>query len=137
MKLDAEAIIAMDPPAGRMRTGQLPAEIAESDQPYRLIPVDYEVERLAVDYGPRMMAHFKRMLGDEIEPCLSFLSEHIVIDAGHTKHNQQQLRKLLSLRPDLVEQLIQDGAAALRNYDSFFGDCLRLARTDLAGSRAA
>jgi hypothetical protein len=135
-QLEVETIIGQLSPGGR-HLKSLPAQVAESDQPFRLISIDYEVERLAVVYGPRMLEQFSRVLGEDVRPCLSFLEEHVVVDVGHTIHNRLELAKVLAIYPECLELLIQDGADAMFRYDGFLGECLGFARTQLAQWRRA
>jgi hypothetical protein len=43
--------------------------------------------------------------------------------------NQKMLARLLALRPDAAVRLSDIGAAALRAYVGFFGECLEVANS--------
>jgi len=130
-QIDVETIISQLSPGG-CHLKSLPAQIAESDQPYRLMSVNYEIERMAVVYGERMLEQFSRVLGEDIRPCLSFLEEHVVVDIGHTAHNRLELAKVLAIYPECLDLLVKDGADSMFRYDGFLTECLGLARAQLA-----
>jgi hypothetical protein len=67
--------------------------------PFAQIAIEYEVEMLPLRYGELFVRHCLEVLGAEILPCLSFVTEHIVLDAGHIDFNARAITKLLALMP--------------------------------------
>jgi hypothetical protein len=59
---------------------------------------------------------------------LSFLEEHVAVDAGHTKFNALELERLLDAHPTFLEPLVASGSEALECYGAFMDDCLTKAR---------
>jgi hypothetical protein len=76
-------------------------------------------------------------LGQEILGCLSFLTDHVEIDVGHTKFNARALEKFLIYHPPYVSALVAAGSAALDAYAQFLSDCLERARRHLGEEDAA
>ena len=95
--------------------------------PYAQIAVEFEVERLSVGEGPKL---FRKVIGKldlQVVRCLSFLTEHVAIDAGHTRLNERALGRLLKQHPETFAGLVQHGAAALDAYAGFIEGCFALA----------
>jgi hypothetical protein len=70
------------------------------------------------------------MLGAEILPCLSFVTQHIYWDVGHTNCNARVIAELIDLDPSSMPALVSAGTAALNAYAQFLGDCAELADHD-------
>jgi hypothetical protein len=68
-------------------------------------------------------------------PCLSFVTEHIVLDAGHTEFNARAITKLLNLMPACLPALVSTGTAILDAYAQFLTDCAQLAERDSRNSQ--
>ena len=85
---------------------------------------------LPLRYGEPLLNRCVEMLGAEILPCLSFVTEHIVLDVGHTNFNARLIAKLIDLGPSSMAALVSAGAAALDAYAQFLGDCAQLADRD-------
>ena len=100
------------------------------DTPYAQIAIEYEVEMLPLRYGKLLLTRCVEMLGAEILPCLSFVTEHIYLDVGHTNFNARVIAKLIDLDPSSMPALVSAGAAALDAYAQFLGDCTELADHD-------
>jgi N-acyl-L-homoserine lactone synthetase len=101
-----------------------------SDTPYAQIAIEYEVEMLPLRYGQLFVSRCVEVLGTEILPCLSFVTEHIVLDAGHTTFNARAIDKLIDLMPGCLSALATAGAAVLDSYAQFLADCAQLADRD-------
>src|ERR1700746_3375407 len=100
------------------------------DTPYAQIAIEYEVEMLPLRYGELLLTRCVEMLGAEILPCLSFVTEHIYLDVGHTNFNARVIAKLIDLYPSSMPALVSAGTAALDAYAQFLGDCTELADHD-------
>ena len=70
------------------------------------------------------------MLGGDILPCLSFVTQHIYWDVGHTNFNARVIAKLIDLDPSSMPALVSAGTTALDAYAQFLGDCTELADQD-------
>jgi hypothetical protein len=90
------------------------------DTPYAQVAIEYEVELLPVQYGELFMTRCVDVLGADILPCLSFVTEHIVLDKAHTTFNARAMVKLLELVPSCLPALVSAGTAVLDAYGQFF-----------------
>jgi hypothetical protein len=97
------------------------------DAPYAQVAIEYEVEGLSVSLLPRLLEQFRRVLGPELMASLSFLTEHAALDVGHTHYNRKMMQLLVAARPAAVGLLVDTGAAAVRAYLRFLGECLAAA----------
>ena len=102
--------------------------------PFAQIAIEYEVEMLPLRYGGLFVGQCLEVLGAEILPCLSFVTEHIVLDAGHTDFNARAITKLLALMPACLPALVSAGTAILDAYAHFLADCAHLAEHDSRNS---
>jgi hypothetical protein len=124
--LDADRLLALAMPDGVRRYRDLHEEVIASDRPFRQLAIEYEIERLSVAFGPRLIDHCARLLGPGIVDGLSFVREHARLDQGHTRMNATQMETLLFERPDALPHLIDTGGRALWAYGAFLDDCARL-----------
>jgi hypothetical protein len=122
-RLDADELLAKEAPAGVRRYVELHEQVIASDRPYRQIAIEYEIERLSVQHGAPLLGHCAQKLGREILEGLSFLEEHVAVDAGHTKFNAQELSRLLGDDPSSLAPLVETGRGALAAYGRFLDDC--------------
>ena len=95
--------------------------------PHGQLAIEYEIEMLSVSYGPVLIQRCSDLSGPEILEGLSFLQDHVELDAGHTHFNRLQLSRLLGKRPGLLDGLVAAGSAALDAYAMFLDDCFRRA----------
>lgn len=126
-RLDAEALLALGPTPGIERYVKLHEDVIASDAPCRQIAIEYEIERLSVEYGAKFVERCVEALGPEVRTCLSFLEDHVTLDVGHTHFNRRQLDRLLDSHPAFLDGLVVAGSAALDAYPMFLDDCARLA----------
>jgi hypothetical protein len=122
--LDAAQLLACSPTPGGQMYQQLHEDTIVSDAPFAQIAIEYEIEQLPVAYGGRLIQQCVRVLGEDILECLSFVDEHVTLDAGHTKFNLRQLERVLDNHPDFVAPLVDAGSRALRAYSSFLRECV-------------
>lgn len=106
----------------------------EGPAPFAQIAVEYEIEQLPLRYGRELIGRCTELLGADVVPCLSFLTEHVELDIGHTKFNHLQLTRFLEAHPEHVEQLADAGARALEAYAAFLDDCADLALAPAAAA---
>jgi hypothetical protein len=78
---------------------------------------------------------FLEVLGEEILPCLTFVTENFVLDAGHTDFNVRAITRLLALVPASLPALVSAGTANLDAYAQFLTDCAQLAEHASRNSR--
>jgi hypothetical protein len=122
--LDAEQLLACPPTPGGWMYRQLHEDTIASDTPFAQIAIEYEIERLPVEYGKRLIEQCVRILGADIMNCLSFVDEHITLDVGHSKFNARQLEGVLDRHPTFVEPLVEAGSRALTAYSTFLRECV-------------
>jgi len=100
----------------------------EGSNPYCQIAIEYEIENLSITYGPEIIEHTYKILGQDIQECLSFSVDHVKIDAAHTKFNRKVISDFLSAYPEVLQDLMDAGVRALRAYGNFLTSCLQQAR---------
>ncbi len=130
--LDVEKILGLPPTPGVVRYQELHEETIAGDTPYGQIAIEYEIERISVEYGPRLIQKCIDVLGPAILQSLSFIKEHVKADVAHTRFNEEQLGKLLSARPEFLTPLVQAAEKALDAYKAFVSDALTLGQSRAA-----
>jgi hypothetical protein len=112
-------------PGGRMYHQVHEDNIAGST-PYAQIAIEFEIEMLPVQFGPRLLERCGAVLGASTLGGLKFLNEHITLDVAHTQFNRAHLERLLQKKPEFLPSLVRAGAAALEAYATFLDDCTQL-----------
>ena len=125
--VDADELLRQAPNYGASRYCLVHEENIAGNTPYAQIAIEYEIEQLPMRYGGLFVARCLEIFGPEILPSLSFVTEHIDLDIGHTHFNSQQLSKLIDLVPESLPPLVAAGSAALDAYAQFLADCVELA----------
>lgn len=128
--IDADHLLHQPPSRGVLRYCNIHEENLAGDTPYAQIAIEYEVEMLAQRFGELFVGRCVEALGAEILPCLSFVTEHIVLDTWHTKFNARAIAELLDLRPSSMSALVVAGMAILDAYAQFLTDCVQRADRD-------
>lgn len=100
-----------------------------SDHPYCQLALQYEIELLPLSYGNQLIVFCKSVLGDEILPAMEFLTQHVVLDIGHTKFNQKQLTIFLEEHPDKLGLFVDAGTNVLDAYGQFLNDCFQVTKS--------
>jgi hypothetical protein len=100
--------------------------------PYQQVAIEYEIERLSVDQGPRLLGNIARVLGPASLAGLSFVRDHVQFDVAHTRFNQTILGDVLASSPGALGPLVEAGREAIASYGAFLEDCLGAAKTALA-----
>lgn len=111
---------------------RLHEDIIAGPTPYAQIAIEYEIEQLSVDFGPRFIGRCVEILGASITECLSFVTDHTAIDVGHTKFNRTQMKAFLEEHPSALPALIDTGSKALTAYKWFLDDCATATERALA-----
>jgi hypothetical protein len=123
-KLDADVLLAAPVTPGVEAYVRLHEDVIGGAEPFCQVAIEYEIEGLSVTLGPRLIEHCKRVAGPDILSGLTFVQEHVAVDAGHTLFNERELEKLLVADPGRLEGLARVGAAALHAYGSFLSECV-------------
>jgi Acetyltransferase (GNAT) domain len=126
-RVDADELLRVPPSYGASRYCLVHEENIAGDTPYAQIAIEYEIEQLPLRYGGLFVARCLEIFGAEILSSLSFVTEHIDLDIGHTHFNAQQLSKFIDLFPESLPSLVAAGSAALDAYAQFLTDCVELA----------
>ncbi len=126
--LDADQLIARPATPGVQAYIDLHEATIASDTPWGQLGIEYEIELLSVTAGPVLMANVAKVCGPERLASLSFLEDHIEIDAGHTVFNRRQLEALLGDHLHMADALGSAGTAALASHSAFIDDCAAGAR---------
>jgi hypothetical protein len=114
-------------PASIGQYRDLHEEIIVGDTAYSQIALEYEIEALSVRHGADLVAAADRTFSDSRREGLSFLREHVLLDAAHTQFNRRQIARLLAEHPTCLDALVETGRRALDVYGRFIDDCLRAA----------
>jgi hypothetical protein len=123
-ELSVNALLDLPATPGVTAYCRLHEGLISGPTPYGQLAIEYEIEMLSVTYGPRLIERCAGLLGDRILEGLSFLRDHVALDAGHTNFNRIQLSRLLDEQPGYLSGLVAAGSAALDAYAMFLGDCL-------------
>jgi hypothetical protein len=123
-ELDVDVLLNVPPTSGVAAYMSLHERVISGPTPYGQLAIEYEIEMLSVNYGPRLLERCAGLLGEGILEGLSFLSEHVALDAGHTNFNRVQLGRLLDEQPGFLDGLVAAGSEALDAYAMFLSDCL-------------
>ena len=127
-QFDASALLDAPATPGIDAYVKLHEDVIGSQAPFCQLAIEYEIEGLSVTLGPKLMQQVERMLGKEILQGLSFLREHVEVDAGHTLFNRAELERLLLQDSTFAQQLGRVGSAALDAYAQFLTECLSWAK---------
>lgn len=133
-RLDPDELLARDWPGSTHRYRAMHEEIIAGPAPWAQIGVENEIEMLSVEIGPGLLENVATVLGEDAPGDLSFLTDHVELDAGHTKFNRRQMATFLDERPDTLDALVSAGVAALDAYRTFLNDCLTTAGAEPAAS---
>jgi hypothetical protein len=136
LHLDASHLISLKDLDGVREYKQLHEDTITGDAPYGQLAIEYEIERLSVIYGPRLLDVCARTLGSEVLDGLSFLKDHVELDVAHTRFNQSQLSRLMAEHPTFLSGLVAAGSGALAAYGRFLADCLAMGDTVATGALA-
>jgi hypothetical protein len=133
--VDADELLRTVPSYGASRYCLVHEENIAGETPYAQIAIEYEIEQLPLRYGGLFVARCLEIFGPEILSSISFVTEHIDLDIGHTHFNAQQLSKFIELLPESLPSLVAAGGAALDAYAQFLTDCVELAENHCRFSR--
>jgi GNAT acetyltransferase-like protein len=127
--VDADELLRLAPSYGASSYCLVHEENIAGNTPYAQIAIEYEIEQLPLRYGGLFVTRCLEVFGPEILPGLSFVTEHIDLDIGHTKFNALELAKLIDRIPESLPALVTAGTAALNAYAQFLTDCIELAES--------
>ena len=132
--LHADRTLHRPLPRGVVQYRRLHEEVIASREPYCQLAIEYEIESLSNIYGPPLMRQCESILGMPVVSALSFLREHIAVDAGHTALNRRALEALLSEHAEFAGALVRAGSRALKAYATFLDDCFESAYHEIEES---
>ena len=121
--LDVDALLHVPPTPAIRAYVRLHEDVIAGPAPFCQLAIEYEIEGLSVNVGPDFIKQCARLLGPAFLQKLSFLTEHVSIDVGHTKFNHVQLERLLAGAPSFALLLGQTGNRALEAYGAFLAEC--------------
>lgn len=133
-KVDAERLLK----PGHLNPGEhdytmLHEDVIKSELPFGQIAIQNEIERIAVVFLPKLIAHLEKCFGDCLRDDLSFFDHHMTADIGHSDQNEAELIRLFSAFPQAIDDVAHTGTMALRAFGDYMDDCLVLAY-NLVGS---
>jgi hypothetical protein len=130
--LDVEALLHVPPTPALRAYVSLHEDVIAGPAPFCQLAIEYEIESLSVNMGPAFIKQCVRLLGPAFLQKLSFLTEHVSLDVGHTKFNHAELEKLLAAAPSFALLLGQTGNRALEAYGAFLAECFACSRPESA-----
>ncbi|MCB0392568.1 MAG: hypothetical protein KDD58_14865, partial [Bdellovibrionales bacterium] len=86
-QLSTDELLSKKIPKSTQDYIQLHEDVIIGSEPFRQVAIEFEIERISVNYGPRMLESVQYSLGQEFTNGLSFLAEHVELDVGHTAFN--------------------------------------------------
>ena len=125
--LDAQQLLSLPKTKGILMYIKLHEDVIASEAPYGQLAIEREIELLSLNYGASLIKKWAQIIEPQIIKQLTFLNEHIGLDADHCHSNDQQLEKLLNEDPKYLPGLVKAGEKALEAYGTFLNDCLDLA----------
>lgn len=134
--LDAAEFLARPVGGAALEYIELHESIIASEQPYRQVALEREIEGLSVSGGTKVVDVVRERLGQSVVDALTFLTEHVDLDEGHTAFNDRLLAEVLKARPDALPQLADTGVRVLEIYAGVVQECLEFA-SGLVKSQAA
>lgn len=130
--LDERTLLNAPLPAGARAYIDLHEQVIAGPAPYGQIAIEYEIERLSLDIGPKFIGRAVKVLGVDILDCVSFITNHAALDVSHTEFSATLITRFLGDYPEALPILVDTGARALRAYGAFLDDCVDLATRRLA-----
>jgi hypothetical protein len=127
---DPDDVLALPWPASAQHYRQMHEDVIAGPAPFAQIAVENEIEMLSVEIGPGLLGNARALLGDDVMDDLTFLTDHVTLDVGHTKFNRRQMATFLEVRDGdaaTIGALVEAGSAALEAYRAFIADCVSLA----------
>lgn len=131
---DPDELLALEWPESAHGYRKLHEDMIAGPEPYAQIAIENEIEMLSVAVGPPLLANARTLLGEDITDDLSFLTDHVTLDVGHTMFNHRQMARFLEERPDALVALVVAGRQALGAYRAFLAHCVSTA-TPVPASR--
>lgn len=130
--VDAEALLSAEKTRAAVAYIDLHETTIASDHPFAQVAIELEIERLSVQFGPPLIERIRSVLGEAFLEKLSFIVEHVEVDAGHTALNEKMMVRWLEDHPETLDMMAAAGRRALEIYLDFFGECLGFADSALA-----
>ncbi|MGH7111641.1 MAG: GNAT family N-acetyltransferase [Stellaceae bacterium] len=131
-----EPLLNAAPSAGVSHYCRVHEDTIAGGSSYAQIAIEYEIERLPLSYGRRLVGRCIDLLGPDILSCLSFVTTHMALDVGHTHANARAMARLLEGCPSTLPALVSAGSAILDAYARFLADCAERAAAVSAGARS-
>ncbi len=115
-----QAAVPWNPPLPSVRQyRQCHEDIIQSSMPLRQVALEYEVEMLSVAIGGDLFQRIVGICGHDIIPCLTFITEHVAADVGHTKFNRILLDRILLKHGEKLDQFYKTGQHILEIYADY------------------
>jgi hypothetical protein len=121
--LDGAAFHAIRPTPGVKRYIALHESNIAGATPFGQVAIEFEIELLPLRHGEQFVRRCMTVCGPDIMPCLSFVTEHVELDVGHTKLNAHLLSEVLAADPTRLGVSVARGTEALDAYAAFLEDC--------------
>ncbi|MCB9026750.1 MAG: hypothetical protein H6625_10560 [Bdellovibrionaceae bacterium] len=123
-KITTKELLSLELPQSTKDYVTLHENVINSDEPFRQVAIEFEIERISVNYGPRMLESVMYSLGREFTKGLGFLAEHVELDVGHTAFNLRLLDSCFKENKAWVNSMAETGSTALNIYGQFLNDCV-------------
>jgi hypothetical protein len=107
---------------------QLHEEVVSGSKPYGILAIANEIERITVQFEPRMLLNSAIKVDPKVVLNLSFVKNHVKADEHHDKENIEMIREFLSEHPSAEDDLVGVGEKTLAIYYAFIADCAARAK---------
>jgi hypothetical protein len=128
-----EQLLQRPTPPGVLQYQVLHEKIVAGDEPFRQFAVEYEIDRLSLEYGAWLVSRCLQRFGKVFLARTTFLQKDVAFDVAQTQFNWLGMGKLLAAHPTFLMGLTETGIQALDSYQQFLADCVleseRLAKT--------
>lgn len=130
LNMDESFFLSQPLSQGVLHYRTLHEECIEGNTPYGQIAIEYEIEKVSINHGPKFIYKCVQQYGFDLIKCLSFIRSHIKLDILHTRHNKKMLSDFLKDHPEGLATTIHYGAKALQCYSEYLEDCMQLAKNN-------
>lgn len=127
LHLDANVFLSQTLTQGVLNYKALHEQCINSDTPYGQIAIEYEIEKISIRHGPKLLFKNIKHYGFGLIKCLSFIRSHVNLDILHTQHNKTMLTDFLERHPETLPTLIEYGTHSLHYYSEYLHNCWQLA----------
>ena len=122
--LSVEKLLARPLSPGVIAYQKMHEDIIASSNPFSQFVVEYEVDRLSIEYGAWMMRRCMERFGKVFLSRISYFQSNVSIQIGKLQFNWLGLGRVLAAHPDYMDAFVDIGKRTLAVYQCFLADCV-------------